>query len=191
MYIILLGCANKYNSVWRSLTLWTWFLSVSHTQRPRFGLLSLSLMPLWCVHILTIDCEKTYYIFNQPFTSITTTHLWLAENSLIHRFCFDNWTFLHIVYLYLIEYAIPCSLNVNNILLLHFVSCNLAPHSVWPIVYSRGRQPLRGTVTSGTLGISVQNIKIVFSDPERDHRQSASPRYLQKEAMHATQPRSL
>ena len=51
-----------------------------------------------------------------------------------------------------------------------------------------------GTVTSGTLGISgisVQNNYILFSDPERDRRQSASPRYLQKEAMHATQPRSL
>ena len=31
----------------------------------------------------------------------------------------------------------------------------------------------------------VQNIKILFLDPERDRRQGASPRYLQKEAMHA------
>ena len=44
-----------------------------------------------------------------------------------------------------------------------------------------------GTVTSGTLGISVQNISIVFSDPERDRRQSASPPAEGSHALNAAQ----
>lgn len=50
------------NKQCESLTLWTWFLGVSHSQRPCFRLFSVSVVPLWCIHILMIDCEKTIII---------------------------------------------------------------------------------------------------------------------------------
>lgn len=43
-----------------SLTLGTWFLCVTHTQWPCFGLFSVSVVPLWCIHVLVIDWEKTF-----------------------------------------------------------------------------------------------------------------------------------
>lgn len=46
--------------VYTLLTLWTWFLSVSHTQWPCFGLFSVSVVPLWCIHILMIDWKETF-----------------------------------------------------------------------------------------------------------------------------------
>ena len=46
-------------------------------------------------------------------------------------------------------------------------------------------------LTSSTLGISVQNIKIVFSDPERDRRQSTSPPAEGSHARNAAQKDNL
>lgn len=39
------------------LTFWTWFLCVTDTQRSRLGLFSVSVMPLWCIHVLMINWE--------------------------------------------------------------------------------------------------------------------------------------
>lgn len=70
-----------------SLTLRTWFLCVTHTQWPCLGLFSVPVVPLWCVHVLVIDWEKTFAELEKSHLMLPVFELQYTQTYKTHSGC--------------------------------------------------------------------------------------------------------